>query len=229
MELLSGCAIITAYEKAVNRIQILVVGANISCAAPPTAPAISISLEMHRWRQSRPHRSPFGVGNCAEFCMAAGPKFTAKAPEIPGFQALSWYYNQPVVFKYGTCRSSAIATSCIRTLSERFCHRCVGFGIPAAVSHPFPICLHSAKAPGLFCGYPCPVVSGGQPAWPPIFQITTCSLIRQYSVTGGCFPSAGLAVRLRLHGFGKVDAVLHIAQVLVHCGGGCLLVIAHDS
>ncbi len=152
MELLSGCAIITAHEKAVNRIQILVVGANISCAAPPTAPAISISLEMHRWRQSRPHRSPFGVGNCAEFCMAAGPKFTAKAPEIPGFQALSWYYNQPVVFEYGTCRSSAIATSCTRTLPERFCHRRVGFGIPAAISHPFPICLHSAKASELFCG-----------------------------------------------------------------------------
>lgn len=101
-------------------------GTNASCAAPPTAPAISISLEMHRWRQSRPDFPLFGGGNCAAFCMAAGPRFTAKAPEIPGFQALSWYYNQPVVFKYGTCRSSAIATSCTRTLPERFCHRCVG-------------------------------------------------------------------------------------------------------
>lgn len=203
-------------------------GTNASCAAPPTAPAISISLEMHRWRQSRPHRSPFGVGNCAEFCMAAGPKFTAKAPEIPGFQALSWYYNQPVVFEYGTCRSSAIATSCTRALPERFCHRCVG-SIFQRLYLILSQSASTAQKPQGFSADTRALLSPEGSLHGPHFQITTCSLIRQYSFPGGCFPSADLAVRLRLHGFGKVDAVLHIAQVLVHCGGGRLLVIAHDS
>lgn len=40
-------------------------GTNASCAAPPTAPAISISLEMHRWRQSRPDFPLFGGGKIA--------------------------------------------------------------------------------------------------------------------------------------------------------------------
>lgn len=146
-------------------------GTNASCAAPPTAPAISISLEMHRWRQSRPDFPLFGGGGkLRRILHGSRAKIYSKSawnPRISG----AFMVLQP--------------TRCLQVWHlSFFCHRHVLYtdiagallppvrrlGIPAAVSHPFPICLHSAKAPGLFCGYPCPVVSGGQPAWPPFFK-----------------------------------------------------------
>ena len=228
MELLSGCAIITAHEKAVNRIQILVVG-----RTPPVRPRRQRRLFLSPLKciaggkagLTVPHSGWVIAPNSA---WQQGQNLQQKRLKSQDFRRFHGITTNPLSSSmalvvllpsprpvHGHCRS-AFATGA----SARYSSGCIS---------SFPNLPPQRKSPRAFLRIPVPCCFRRAACMAPIFQITTCSLIRQYSVTGGCFPSAGLAVRLRLHGFGKVDAVLHIAQVLVHCGGGRLLVIAHDS
>lgn len=71
-------------------------GTNASCAAPPTAPAISISLEMHRWRQSRPDFPLFGGGIAPHSAWQQGQDLQQKRLKSQDFRRFHGITTNPL-------------------------------------------------------------------------------------------------------------------------------------